>query len=61
MAKGNKKNGSSDGRERGGFKASRHGKSSAAGPKARQKLAAEKREEAGHQHTAHESSRFLKG
>ncbi len=36
-------------------------KASAAGPKARQKLAAEEREKAGLQHTAHESSRFLKG
>jgi len=61
MAKGDKKKGGSNGRERGGFKASRHGKASAAGPKARQKLAAEQREQAGHQHTAHESSRFLKG
>ena len=61
MAKGDKKKGGSNGRERGGFKASRHGKASAGGPKARQKLAAEQREQAGHQHTAHESSRFLKG
>jgi deoxyhypusine synthase len=37
------------------------GKASAAGPKAQQKLAAEKRENAGLQHTAHESSRFLRG
>src|SRR5687767_3708391 len=60
MAKGSKGD-SSDGRERGGFKTSRHGKASAAGPKAQQKLAAEQREKAGQQHTAHESSRFLKG
>jgi deoxyhypusine synthase len=60
MAKG-KKNSASGGRERGGFKASRHGKASAAGPKSQQKLAAEDRERAGLQHTAHESSRFLKG
>jgi deoxyhypusine synthase len=56
-----------DGRDRGGFKASRHGKSSshakasAAGPKAQQKLAAEAREKKGEQHTAHDASRFLKG
>jgi len=61
MAKGSKGKNGSDGRERGGFKASRHGKASAAGPKAQQKLAAEEREKGGHQHTAHESSRFLKG
>src|SRR5881392_151403 len=48
-------------RDRGGFKASRHGKASAAGPKAQQKLAAEERENRGVQHTAHEASRFLKG
>jgi deoxyhypusine synthase len=51
----------SGGRDRGGFKASRHGKASAAGPKAQQKLAAEQREKQGVQHTAHEASRFLKG
>jgi deoxyhypusine synthase len=56
-----------DKRERGGFKASRHGKtteatrSSAAGPKAAQKKAAEDRERAGAAHTAHDSSRFLRG
>src|SRR5687767_15750011 len=60
MAKASKKNGS-DGRERGGFKASRHGKASAAGPKAQQKLAAEEREKKGLKHTAHDASRFLKG
>jgi len=49
------------GRDRGGFKSSRHGKASAAGPKAQQKLAAEEREKRGQQHTAHEASRFLKG
>src|SRR5690348_7319032 len=48
-------------RERGGFKASRHGKASAAGPKAQQKLAAEQREKHGEKHTAHETSRFLRG
>jgi deoxyhypusine synthase len=61
MAKGDKKSGAGSERERGGFKASRHGKASAAGPKGQQKLAAEQREKAGVQHTAHESSRFLKG
>jgi deoxyhypusine synthase len=61
-----------DGRERGGFKASRHGagkqgekspakRASAAGDKAGQKRAAEAREEAGRQHTSHEGSRFLRG
>ena len=58
-----------DGRERGGFKASRHGagkKASAAGPKAEQKRAAEERERAGAGHggadkTSHGASRFLRG
>jgi deoxyhypusine synthase len=51
-----------NGRERGGFKASRHGKrASASGPKSEQKRAAEERERAGRQHTAHEASRFLRG
>src|SRR6267154_1607840 len=59
MAKSSKSNG--EGRGRGGFKSSRHGKASAAGPKAQQKLAAETREKRGEQHTAHETSRFLKG
>src|SRR5258705_6476845 len=58
MPKRSKSNG--EGRERGGFKSSRHGKASAAGPKAQQKLAAEAREKRGEQHTAHETSRFLK-
>jgi deoxyhypusine synthase len=52
------------GKKRGGFKTSRHGdgkRSSAAGPKAQQKRAAEEREKAGEQHTSHERSRFLKG
>ena len=51
-------------RERGGFKASRHGtgkRSSAAGPKAEQKKAAEQREAAGARHTSAEKSRFLRG
>lgn len=52
------------GRERGGFKASRHGtgaRASAAGPKAEQKQAAERREAAGQAHVAAEKSRFLRG
>src|SRR5215210_2358919 len=63
MAKASKGNGEGGGkgRDRGGFKSSRHGKASAAGPKAQQKLAAEEREQRGVQHTAHEASRFLKG
>ena len=50
-------------RERGGFKASRHGtaRSSAAGPKAVQKKAAESREAEGAKHVAAETSRFLRG
>jgi deoxyhypusine synthase len=36
-------------------------RASAAGPKAAQKLAAEQREQAGQQHTAHESSKYLRG
>ena len=52
---------SDNGRERGGFKASRHGKASAAGPKGEQKRAAEERERAGQRHTSHEQSRFLRG
>src|SRR3954464_1306017 len=59
MPKG--KNAGGNGRDRDGFKSSRHGKASAAGPKAQQKLAAEERESRGVQHTAHEASRFLKG
>jgi len=54
----------SSSRDRGGFKASRHGtgkRSSAAGPKAAQKKAAEEREAAGARHVAAESSRFLRG
>jgi deoxyhypusine synthase len=55
------------GRERGGFKSSRHGggthkrRPSAAGPKSEQKKAAEAREKAGAKHVAAETSRFLKG
>src|SRR5882757_10403449 len=59
MPKRSKSNG--ERRERGGFKSSRHGKASAAGPKAQQKLAAEAREKSGVKHTAHETNRFLKG
>lgn len=59
MAKNIKGNGES--RDRGGFKSSRHGKASAAGPKARQKLAAEEREETGLQHSVAGASRFLRG
>src|SRR5438876_500155 len=59
MAKGHRNDGEDP--ERGGFKASRHGKASAGGPKAQQKLAAEEREKRGEQHTAHEASRFLRG
>src|SRR5256885_5310696 len=65
MAKSRKNNGAAadgkGGRDRDGFKSSRHGKASAAGPKAQQKLAAEDREKRGVEHTTHESSRFLKG
>jgi len=52
-----------DARERGGFKASRHGtgRASAAGPKAEQKQAAEAREAAGKKHVSAEASRFLRG
>ncbi len=54
-----------DGRERGGFKASRHAapksKASAAGNKSAQKRAAEERETKGQQHTAHGDSKFLQG
>jgi deoxyhypusine synthase len=49
-------------RERGGFKASRHGtKASASGPKAEQKKAAEQRETKGAAHSSRSTSRFLKG
>jgi deoxyhypusine synthase len=62
---GGKSNHDDDGRERGGFKASRHGagksKASAAGNKSEQKRAAEQREHKGEQHTAHETSKFLQG
>jgi deoxyhypusine synthase len=48
-----------------GLKTSRVGspikRSSAAGPKAEQKRAAEQREQAGEKHTSHEASRFLRG
>ena len=58
------KAGEADSRERGGFKASRHGtgkKASAAGPKAEQKRLAEARERGEQVHTSHEKSRFLRG
>jgi deoxyhypusine synthase len=63
------RDGDASARERGGFKASRHGdgkqgkpqRASAAGPKGEQKRAAEARESAGAQHTSHEGSRFLQG
>ena len=67
MAGKKRRDSSPDGRARGGFKASRHGKktdgarASAAGPKAEQKRAAEERERAGEPHTAHEKSRYLRG
>ena len=61
MPKNTRGNGAGGARARGGFKSSRHGKASAARPKAQQKLAAEDREKRGAQHTTHESSRFLKG
>ena len=53
-----------DARDRGNVKASRHGapaRSSASGPKAQQKQAAEERERAGAAHRLHEKSRFLRG
>src|SRR6478609_6264157 len=59
MPKRSKSNG--EGRERGGFKSSRHGKASAAGPKAEQKRAAEEREKSGTKHSAQEASKYLRG
>jgi deoxyhypusine synthase len=59
-----KKKETPSGRERGGFKASRHGngkRASAAGPKGEQKRAAEEREQAGVQHTSGEKSKYLRG
>ena len=53
--------GKGEGRDRAGFKASRHGKASAAGPKGAQKKAAEEREEAGARHVSAAKSRFLRG
>ena len=66
MASKKKKGGkqTNDARERGGFKASRHGtgkRASAGGPKHAQKRAAEERERSGGQHTTHETSQFLRG
>ena len=52
-------------RERGGFKASRHGsaakRATPAGPKGEQKKAAEEREAAGAKHVSAQASRFLRG
>jgi deoxyhypusine synthase len=62
-----KKPGAANARERGGFKASRHGsndksrRANAAGPKGAQKKAAEEREAAGKKHVSAEASRFLRG
>ena len=56
--------GKSEGRDRGGFKASRHGtgkRASAAGPKAAQKRAAEAREAGGDGRSKAQHSRFLAG
>ena len=51
------------GRERGGFKTSRHGtgRATPGGNKAEQKRAAEARERGGVAHTSHEGSRYLRG
>jgi deoxyhypusine synthase len=54
----------SEGRERGGFKSSRHGagsRATASGNKAEQKRAAEAREKSGAEHTSHAGSRYLRG
>jgi deoxyhypusine synthase len=58
-----RKSSGSAGRERGGFKTSRHGtgRATAGGDKAEQKRAAEARERSGAQHTSHASSRYLRG
>ena len=62
MASSKKAAASREERERGGFKASRHGtRASAAGNKGEQKRAAEHRELAGTRHTSHETSTFLQG
>ncbi len=61
MAKSSKGNGAGGDRDRGGFKASRHGKASASGPKAQQKKAAEEREKKGKAHASHGGNRFLRG
>jgi deoxyhypusine synthase len=59
---GARPSGDGDGRDRGGFKASRHGKrASAAGPKGAQKRAAEEREREGTGVATRERSRFLRG
>jgi deoxyhypusine synthase len=57
-------NKASEGRERGGFKSSRHGtgsRATASGNKAEQKRAAEEREKGGVEHTSHAGSRYLRG
>ncbi len=65
MASKKSGSGKDGGRERSGFKSSRHGtgtgKASAAGNKSEQKRAAEERESTGAQHTSHEGSKFLRG
>ena len=64
MAGKKKSKGASNGRDRGGFKTSRHGtgkRASAAGPKSEQKRAAEERERSGARHTSHDTSKFLRG
>ena len=64
MAKKKSGNGAGEGRERGGFKASRHGegkRASAAGNKSEQKRLAEAKERGEAVHTTHEKSRFLRG
>jgi len=59
---GKKKSKTDGGRERGGFKTSRHGsKATAGGSKSAQKKAAEEREAAGAKHTSHAQSKFLRG
>ncbi|MDQ2931683.1 MAG: deoxyhypusine synthase [Gemmatimonadota bacterium] len=47
--------------KKGGKKSAKPARSSASGPKAQQKQAAEARERAGAAHTSHEKSRFLRG
>jgi deoxyhypusine synthase len=65
VAKSDKKKSANDGRERGGFKASRHGdgtkRASAGGNKAEQKRAAEEREAKSHKVGTKATSTFLRG